>query len=348
MRLNNVLQVVDAHAEGEPTRIVVGGVTDVPGETMFDKRTYLERERDSLRQFLLFEPRGTVALSADIVLPSNHPDADFGFVILESTDYPAMSGTNCICTATVMLEMGIVPMTEPVTRFNLEAPGGIVGIEAECRDGECERITFTNQPAFMVLENERLEVPGVGELTVDIAYGGAFFCIVEASEVGKEILPEEAGELSRLGALVVEAAAARFPVEHPENPEINTVSFCDWTGPARDGGDARNANIVMPGRVDRSACGTATCARMSVLHAQGLLPLGQDFVNESITSTHFVGRVVEETKVGPYSAVVPTLSGRAWIYATAELGHHPQDPLARGHRLTDNWGAAPALSAPLR
>ena len=162
MRLNNVLQVVDAHAEGEPTRIVVGGVTDVPGETMFDKRMYLEHERDSLRQFLLFEPRGTVALSADIVLPSNHPDADFGFVILESTDYPAMSGTNCICTATVMLEMGIVPMTEPVTRFNLEAPGGIVGIEAQCSGGECERITFTNQPAFMVFENERLEVPGVG------------------------------------------------------------------------------------------------------------------------------------------------------------------------------------------
>jgi proline racemase len=347
MRLNNILQVVDAHAEGEASRIVVGGVTDVPGETMFEKRLYLERERDSLRQFLLFEPRGGVALSADVVLPSSHPEADFGFVILESTDYPAMSGTNCLCTATVMLEMGIQPMVEPVTRFNLEAPAGIVAIEAECRDGECERVTFTNQPAFMVYEGERLDVPGIGEVTVDVAYGGAFFAILDAAEIGKEIVPEEAAELSRLGALVTEAAAARFPVEHPENPDINTVSFCDWVGAPRNGGDARNANIVMPGRVDRSACGTATCARMSVLHAQGRLALGEDFVNESITSTHFVGRIVEETKVGPYSAVVPTISGRAWVYATSELGHHPADPLATGHRLADNWGAAPAVSTPL-
>lgn len=347
MRLNNILQVVDAHAEGEASRIVVGGVTDVPGETMFEKRWHLEHERDSLRQFLLFEPRGGVALSADLVLPSNHPDAEFGFVIMESTDYPAMSGTNCICTATVMLEMGIQPMEEPVTRFNLEAPGGIVGIEARCRDGECERITFTNQPAFMVYENEQLDVPGVGELTVDVAYGGAFFTIADAAAIGMEIVPEEAAELARLGALVTEAAAARFPVEHPENPDIHTVSFTDWVAPPRAGGDARNANVIRPGRLDRSACGTATCARMAVLHAQGSLGLDEDFINESVTSTHFVGRLVEETKVGPYSAVVPTISGRAWIYATAELGHHPADPLAAGHRVGDNWGAAPILSTPL-
>jgi proline racemase len=315
-------------------------VTDVPGDTMFEKRWYLEHERDSLRQFLLYEPRGSVVLSADIVLPSNHPEADFGFVIMESTDYPAMSGTNCFCTVTVMLESGIIPIEEPVTRFNLEAPGGIIAIEAECEDGECKRVTFTNQPAFVVHSGERLDVPGFGEVTVDVVYGGAFFAMVDAGSIGMRIVPEESAELARIGTLVTAAAAKRFPVQHPENPDINTISFCDWYSEPLDGGDGRSTNVIKPGRLDRSPCGTATCSRMAALHAAGKLALGEEFVNESIISTRFVGQLVEETRVGPYSAVVPTLSSRAWIYATSQLGHHPNDPLAGGHVVADNWGAA--------
>jgi len=338
VRLDNVLQVVDSHAEGEISRIVIGGVVDVPGHSMFEKRCYLEHERDALRQFLLYEPRGNVAMSADIVLPSNHPDADLGFVIMESTDYPAMSGTNCICTATVLLEMGIQTMEEPITRFNLEAPAGIVGIEAECRDGKCERVTFMTQPSFAVHLQESLEVPGIGELTVDVAYGGAFFVMVDATALGFRLVPEEAAELSRLGQLITEAASTRFPVEHPENSDINTISFTNWLAPPLAGGDGRNANIVQPGRVDRSACGTGTCARMAVLHAKGELEVGQDYVSEGILSTSFVGRPVEATRVGQYMGIVPTISGRAWIYGIQQLGSHPDDPFAGGHMLADNWG----------
>lgn len=341
MRLNDVLQVVDSHAEGEISRIVLGGVTDVPGETMFDKRRYLEHERDSLRRSLLWEPRGAVTLSADIVLPSGHPEADFGFVIMESTDYPAMSGTNCICTATVLLEMGIQAMEEPITTFNLETPAGVVGIEARCEEGECRGITFTNQPSFVVHESEALDVPGVGEVTVDIVYGGAFFAMLDATTLGFQIVPDEAAELSRIGELVTAAAAKRFPVEHPENPEINTVSFTNWLAPPRSGGTGRNANIMQPGRVDRSACGTATCARMAVLHGAGALSIGEEYVSESILSTEFVGELVAEARVGPYSAVVPKISGRAWIFATSQLGHHPDDPLSAGHTLPDTWGSRP-------
>ena len=261
-----------------------------------------------------------------------------------------MSGTNCICTATVMLEMGIVPMTEPVTHFNLEAPGGIVGIEAHCRDGECERITFTNQPAFMVFENERLDVPGVGELSVDIAYGGA------CSRGWGRTREDRQGDHPRGGRRALPArrpggrgGGRALPGRAPGEPghQHRLLLRLDRPGARRRRRPQRQHRHARP-RSTAPPAAPPPAPGWRCSSAQGLLALGDDFVNESITSTHFVGRVVEETKVGPYSGVVPTLSGRAWIYATSELGHHPQDPLARGHRLTDNWGAVPSLSAPLR
>src|SRR4051794_725454 len=295
MRLDHILHVVDAHAEGETSRVVVGGIGDVPGHTMFEKKQYFERERDELRSFLLCEPRGTVTLCADIVLPSNHPDADFGYVIIESSDYPPMSGTNTINTATVILETGLIPMEEPVTRLNLEAPGGLIAIEAECRDGKCVRVKFENQPAFAVYIQEPLHVPDVGDLIVDVAYGGGFFVFADATALGFDIVPSEARELSRLGQLIKQAAAEQLPVVHPENPEINTVTFTTFLGPPRAGGHGRNTNIVSPGRADRSACGTGTSARMAVLHAQGRLAVGEDFISESILSSNFVGRIERTT-----------------------------------------------------
>jgi proline racemase len=341
LRLDHILNVVDCHSEGEPSRIVTGGVVDVPGHTMFDKRMHLLEHRDELRQFLLAEPRGLASLSADVVLPSSHPDADFGFVIMESTDYPAMSGTNVMNTATVLLETGMVPMTEPVTRFNLEAPAGIIEITAECRDGKCERVTFVNQPAFAVQLDAQVEVPELGTVTVDVAYGGAFFVFADAAALGFEIVAHEAGELSRLGQLIKHAAAEQLPIVHPDNPDIRTITFTTWVAPPQAGGDGRNANVVSPGRVDRSACGTATCARLALLHARGELAVGQDYVHESILSTNFVGRILETTKVGPYEAVVPTISGRCWIYATQQMGRHPTDPFPTGYALSDTWGRDP-------
>jgi proline racemase len=338
VRLQRTLEYVDAHAEGEPSRVVIGGLGDVPGTTMLEKRAFLMRERDDLRRLLLREPRGMVSLSADIVLPSSHPEADLGYVIIESTDYPVMSGTNTINTATVILELGLAPMTEPVTRLRLEAPAGIIEIEAQCRDGKCERVTFRNQPAFVARLGVPIEVEGIGGVTVDVAYGGAFFAFVDATALGFAVVPGEAAELARLGELITRAAADQVAVHHPGSPDIpQQVTFTNWWAPPRDGGHWRNANIVSPGRVDRSACGTATCAWMAVQHAAGALEVGRPFISESILGSNFVGRVESLTRVGDIPAVVPSVSGRAWVYGRGQLGCDPDDPFADGYTLSDTW-----------
>jgi proline racemase len=338
MRLNNIIHTVDAHAEGEPSRIIVGGVLDVPGATMFEKKQYLESQRDDLRQFLLFEPRGSAPLSLNLVLPATDPAADFGLVIMESTDYPAMSGTNTICTVTVLLETGMLSMSEPVTRLVVDTPAGPVRIEAQCEDGKCRRVSFTNAPAFATHLGAEIDVPGLGQIGVDVAYGGAFFVFVNAPDLGFELVPAEAAKLARVGQVIKRAAAEQLPVKHPENPAIHTITFTTFVAPPRAGGDGRNATVVSPGRLDRSACGTATCARMAILSQRGQLAVGDDFVHESILSTNFVGRIESKTTVGQYSAVVPSISGRAWITGIHQFGRDPSDPFGSGFILPDTWG----------
>lgn len=338
LRLDHIVNVVDAHTEGETSRVVVGGMEAVPGETMLEKREALIRDADRLRDFLLCEPRGSVALSADIVFPSSHPDAEFGYVIIESTDYPPMSGTNTINTATVLLETGMVAMEEPVTRFNLEAPGGLVAIEARCKDGKAESITFVNRPAFVDRLDVPLTVPEFGEITVDVAYGGGFFVFVDAGALGFSVVPGEARALARVGEMIKRVAAEEISVSHPELPDMDAITFCCLLAPPLNGGAGRNTNIVSPGRVDRSPCGTATSGRLAVLHARGELGVGDEFVHESILSSCFVARIEELTKVGDRDAVVPSITGRSWIYATAQIGRHPSDPYPRGYRLADTWG----------
>ncbi len=338
MRLRNVIHTVEAHAEGEPSRVVVGGVLDVPGRTMFEKKRYLETEYDGLRRLLLYEPRGHAVLCADLILPATHPEADVGLIIMESTDYPPMSGTNTICAVTVLLETGMLPMIEPVTTLTLETPAGLVRVEARCKDGKCERVTFTNAPAFATHLDAVVDVPDIGPVTVDVAYGGAFFAFVDATALGFEIAPSEAAALARLGQVIKRAAAGQLPIAHPENPSIHTITFTTFVAPPRAGGDGRNATIVSPGRIDRSACGTATCARMAILAHRGQLPPDTDYVHESILSTTFIGRILDTTMVGHYTAVVPRISGRAWITGIHQIGRDPTDPFGEGFTLDDTWG----------
>ncbi len=338
MRLTNIIHTVDAHAEGEQARVVVGGVVNVPGKTMFEKKMYLEKENDEFRRFLLFEPRGVVTQNVDLILPPTDPRADAGLIIMESTDYPAMSGTNTICTSTVLLETGMLPMKEPITNFVLETPAGLIPIEALCKDGKCERVTFNNAPSFATHLDAKITVPEIGELVVDVAFGGAFFVFVDAGALGFKIVPDEAAELARLGELITRAAEKQLPVEHPENPEIKNISFTTFVAPPRVGGDGRNTNIVSPGRLDRSACGTATSARLAILSARGQIGSDTDYVHESVLDTNFVGRIVETTKVGKYDAVVTSISGRAWITGTHQFGLDPSDPFSAGFTLSDNWG----------
>lgn len=341
MRLGKVIHCVDAHAEGEPSRVVVGGVLDVPGETMLEKLRHLEREGDALRRLLLFEPRGSAPLSADLVLPSAHPEADAGFIIMESCSYEGMSGTNTINTATVLLETGMLAMAEPVTTITLEAPAGLVRVSADCTEGRCERVTFENVPSFTTHLDAAVQVEGLGELRVDVAYGGAFCAFVDADALGYAIVPDEARELAELGERIRPAVTDQLEITHPLEPALGVLSFVVFTAPPRAGGHARNATVVAPGRLDRSATGTATSARLAVLAARGEINEGAELVNESVISTRFVGRIVGRTRVGDHEAIVPAVSGRAWITGFHQLVVDPADPFPEGFQLPDTWGAGP-------
>lgn len=349
------LVAVDAHAAGEPGRVIVGGVTDVPGTTMLDKMHHLATFHDDLRLLMLREPRGYPAANCNLVLPSADPRAAFGFVIMEQAEYPPMSGSNTICVATVLLETGMVPAVEPVTRFTLESPAGLVGIEAEVSGGKVRQVTFENVPAFAMALDAVLEVPGLGRVAVDIAYGGMIYVLAPAARFGLSVAPGEARELVRIGERLRAAAVEQLPQVHPDQPEAPgpTIS-CLFGPPSGPHADQRNAVVVSngpldwerpdtwTGALDRSPTGTATCARMAVLHARGELPLGRDFRNESLLGTVFTGRLLAETTVGGRPAVVPRLSGTAWVTGHARYVLDPDDPFPAGYTLGDLWSASAA------
>lgn len=340
MRLSRMINVVGAHAEGEPNDVITGGVIDVPGKTMFEKARWLETKGDDLRAFLLHEPRGKVTLCTNLVLPSSHPEAQMGYVIIEPASYPPMSGTNTICTVTVLLETGVIPMQEPLTKLTLEAPAGLIQVEAQCRNGKCESVKFRNQPSFVMHRDRMIEVEGIGSLRVDVSYGGMIYVIVDAKDCGFEIVPSEARDLSDVGERIKRAAAEQLPSIHPENPEIHTINQTLFAGPLRveDGlKTSRNGVIVSPGRLDRSPCGTGTCARLALLHARGEIRAGEQFVHESIIGTKFVGEIFETSKVASLDAVSVAISGRAWITAFHQFVLDPTDPFPTGYTLSDTW-----------
>ena len=340
MRFQRMINVVGVHTGGELNEVITGGVLDVPGATMFDKMTYLRTQRDDLRQFLLNEPRGRISQCVNLVLPSAHPEAAAGFVIIESEYYVPMSGSNTICTVTALLETGMIPMREPVTRFSLEAPAGLVPITAECRDGKCRSVTFDNVPAFVFGLDQTIDVPGLGKLVVDVAYGGMIYALVNATELGFEIVPKEARALVELGERIKRAAAQQCPAVHPENPEINTINQTLFYGPLIDspgGKRSRNTVVVSPGRLDRSPCGTGTSARLAVLHARGSLSVGESLVHQSIIDSEYIGTIAGTVEVGGMPGIRPTITGSAWITAFHQYVLDPTDPFPTGYLLPDSW-----------
>ena len=357
MRLTNLITAVDLHAAGEPGRVIVGGVLDVPGRTMFEKMKHLESKADDLRQRMLREPRGYPASNCNLILPPTRPDADAGFIIMEQVEYPPMSGTNTICVATALLETGMIAMREPVTELRLDTPAGLVAVRADCAGGKVKQVTFRNVPAFAVHLDRPVEVPTLGTVSVDVAWGGMFYVIADAAPFGLRLTPDEGRDIVRIGEMIKAATREQLPVEHPENPEIRQVTIAQLSGPpSSPRADRRNAVVVSvgtldwrrpatwTGAIDRSPCGTGTSAKMATLHARGQLGLGQDFVHEGILGTTFTGRLVEETTVGPYRAVVPTIAGTAWITGIANYVVDPEDPFPNGFTVGDIWGGGAADS----
>jgi proline racemase len=339
MRAGRVITVVGCHAGGEIGNVVTGGVLPPPGGTVFEQMQALRRDGDGLRRLLLREPRGSVACHANLVVPPTRPDCDAGFIIMEPTEYPPMSGSNTICTATVLLETGMVAMTEPETRLRLEAPGGVVEVRAQCRDGRCESVEVTNVPAFADRLDAPLEVEGLGTLTVDVSYGGMWYAIADAAALGFAIEPDEARDLSLAGERIRAAARAQLPCAHPENPDIAGVSIVQIAGPWQGvGAVSRNAVVIAPGRLDRSATGTGLSARMASLHARGLMRPGDGMTHASAIGSTFDGRIVAETRVGDRPAIVPAIRGSAWITGFSQLVVDPTDPFPEGYLLSDTWG----------
>ncbi len=333
--------VIGCHAEGEVGRVITGGVLPPPGETLFEQREYLRTHDDELRKFLLYEPRGGAFVHANLIVPPKTPGADAGFIIMEPTDYPPMSGSNSICVATVLLESGMVTMREPETVLRLDTPGGAVDVVAQCRDGRCQSVRTRNVPCFVAKLDASVEVTGLGTIVCDIAYGGAFFAIADASSLGFALHPDEARDLVEMGERIKEAAVEQHPVSHPENSDIHTITFTQFTLPIINGASGqiigRNTVVISPGKLDRSPCGTGSSARLAVLHARGEIGLGQTLVSQSVLGTEFYCRIEDTCQIGNRAAIVPSLQGRAWITGSHQYTLDPEDPFPQGYTLSDTW-----------
>jgi proline racemase len=318
------ITVVNVHAGGEVGNVVVAGIAPPPGDTVFEQMLAL-RGDDGLRRFLLHEPRGSVATHANLIVPSKSEDCAYGFVIMEPTEYPLMSGSNTICVATVLLETGMVEMVEPETTLRLEAPAGVVEVRAHCRNGRVETVAFTNVPAFAAKLDADVEVEGVGTLTIDVAFGGMWYAIADATELGFALEPHEARELCEVGEKI--RVAAREQVD-------GNVSIVQIAGPWQ-GVDAvsKNAVVISPGRLDRSATGTGLCARMAVLHARGLMSVGDVMTHASPIGSTFDGHIVAETDEG----IVPAIRGSGFVTGRTELYVDERDPFPQGYLLSDTW-----------
>jgi proline racemase len=339
MRSSKLIQIVGCHAEGEVGDVIIGGVSAPPGETLWEQSRFIASD-GRLRSFVLNEPRGGVFRHVNLLVPAKDKRAEMGFIIMEPEDTPPMSGSNSICVATVLLDCGILPMQEPQTRFTLEAPGGLIEVVADCHGGKAERITVRNLPSFADKLDAKLEVEGLGTLTVDTAFGGDSFVIADAKALGFAIRPDEAKDLAETGMRITKAANEQLGFRHPGDMGWDHISFCQIAAPLEREGEAwsgANAVVVRPGKIDRSPTGTGCSARMAVLHARGVLKVGDRFIGRSIIGSRFDCRVEVEAKIGERRGIVPSVSGRAWITETRQLMLDPTDPWPEGYRLSDTW-----------
>jgi proline racemase len=330
MRSARTLSAVDSHTEGMPTRVVTGGVAPIPGATMAERRRYAVENLDGLRRFLVDEPRGHPAMSGAILQPPLHPDADWGVVYIEVSGFLPMCGHGTIGVATVLVETGMVEVTEPETVVRLDTPAGLVEARVTVRDGVAENVTLRNVASFSLTQDAVVAVPGLGDVRYDMAYGGNFYAITDLEPLGLPFDRARKDDILRAGLDIMAAINEQAPPRHPEDPAIGGCKHVQFLAPGSDAKRSRNAMAIHPGWFDRSPCGTGTSARMAQLHARGELPLHAEFVNESFIGTRFTGRLVDATTVGGLPAVIPEFTGRAWITGTANYLLDPADPFPEG------------------
>ena len=342
MQTSKIIHTVSCHAEGEVGDVIVGGVAPPPGETIWEQSLWIAKDQ-TLRNFMLNEPRGGVFRHVNLLVPPVNPAAQMGWIIMEPEHTPPMSGSNSICVATVLLETGILPMQEPVTRLTLEAPGGLIQAVADCKNGKVERMTIYNVPSFVNKLDANIEVEGLGSLIVDTAYGGDTFVIIDAKQLGFGITPDEAREMVEIGIKITNAATEQLGFYHPGNPDWQHISFCQMTAPLiKEKGVyvGRNTVVIQPGKLDRSPTGTGCSARIAVLNKRGILNVGDHYIGESVIGSRFHCRLESQTRVGELEAVIPSISGRAWVTGTHQHMLDPEDPWPQGYRVSDTWPLA--------
>ncbi len=339
MQASKIIHVVSCHAEGEVGDVIVGGVAPPPGDTLWEQSRWIAKDK-TLRDFVLNEPRGGVFRHVNLLVPAKNPRAQMGWIIMEPEDTPPMSGSNSMCVSTVLLETGIIPMQEPETRMTLEAPGGLVDVVAQCEGGKVTQVQVRNVPSFVDKQEVSVEVEGLGTLTVDTAYGGDSFVIVDAEKFGFSITPDEARDIAETGIKITNAANEQLGFHHPENPDWKHISFCQIVAPLQQENGiwlGRNAVAIQPGKLDRSPTGTGCSARMALLQARGLLKAGDQYIGESIIGSRFYCSIDEMTQVGNRDAIYPLIAGRAWLTGTHQHMLDPSDPWPNGYKVADTW-----------
>jgi len=339
VRWQKTLTLIEAHAEGEVGRVVTGGVLDIPGHSMLEKMTYLNETDDSLRRFCVFEPRGCAQMSTNLLLPPSRADADAAFIILQGDKAHSMSGSNCICVVTVLLETGALPMREPETVVRLETPAGLVVATATCRAGKCERVALDMVPSFVEALDVEVAVPGLGSVRVDIAFGGVYYALIDPRPLGLRIEPQAARALVDTGCRIHRALNETQTIRHPELPAIRGIAYTMFVD-RNERGDLVGATILPPGRIDRSPCGTGNSARLAVRHARGEAKVGETLTAHSIIGSTFEVALRGEARVAGRPAVLPRISGRGWLYGVHQIGVDPSDPYPLGFLLSDTWGEA--------
>ena len=339
MRWTKTVTMVEAHAEGEIGRIVTGGIGKLPGETVLQTLNWLNHDGQSLRHFLVHEPRGFAQMSTCLLLPPKHPDADVGFVILQGDKAHANSGSNTICLTTVLLETGHIPMQEPQTRLVIETASGLVNVLANCKDGACQSVELQLSGCYADQLDAEIEVEGFGRVTVDIAFGGIFYALVDVAQVGLAITPDQSRALVAAGSAIHRAVNAQLDIAHPDFPGLEGISYVMFTG-FNDDGEMQGATIMPPGRVDRSPCGTGNAARLAVMAARGKAKAGDRFIARSIINSRFDVSIVAMTRRDGHPMITPEIKGRGWVHGIHQIGVDPDDPYQTGFTMSDCWGEA--------
>lgn len=334
MKAMRTINAVDSHTMGEPTRIVVGGVPVIPGKTMPEKKAYLEQNLDHIRTAIMHEPRGHKDMFGSIITQPTKEEADLGIIFMDGGGYLNMCGHGSIGALTVAVELGMVPVQEPYTDVVLEAPAGLVKGKVKVEDGKAKEVSIVNVPSFLYKQDVEVDVPEVGKLTIDISFGGSFFALVKSSDLGMDICTSNAQKLCDVGMKILKAVNEQVKVQHPVLEHIKSVDLVEIYGPAKNPkATLQNVVVFGQGQVDRSPCGTGTSAKLATLYAKGHLKMNEEFIYESITGTMFKGRVIEETKVGDYNAIIPEITGSAYITGFNQFIIDPEDPLKYGFTL---------------